>query len=214
MCDHSPTRGDSRSVNAELIRLYWDIGRMIDERQRHESWGAAVIPRLAGELHNELPEEKRYSERNIKRMLSFYRAYPEPAAIVPQAVAQLTDAAKVPQPVAQMPAPNESILWAIPWGHHAMLMEKMSDQSARRWYMEQTLANGWSRNVLLLIVKSEAHQRHGRAVTNFEQILPTPQSDLARQTPKDPYIFDFLTIEEPFHERELETGLVRHLERF
>src|SRR5262245_44844981 len=77
------------SVNAELIRLYWDIGRMIDQRQQEEGWGAAVIPRLARELRNELPEEKGFSERNIKRMLAFYRAYQEPAAIVPQAVAQL-----------------------------------------------------------------------------------------------------------------------------
>jgi hypothetical protein len=77
------------SVNAELVRLYWDIGRLIDERQRKEGWGAAVIPRLARELHNELPEEKGYSERNIKRMLAFYRAYQDPAAIVPQAVAQI-----------------------------------------------------------------------------------------------------------------------------
>jgi hypothetical protein len=85
------------SLNAEMIRLYWDIGRMIDDRQRQEGWGAAVIPRLARELHNELPEEKGYSERNIKRMLAFYRAYGDPAAIVPQAVAQL-DAQKVPRP--------------------------------------------------------------------------------------------------------------------
>jgi predicted nuclease of restriction endonuclease-like (RecB) superfamily len=202
------------SVNAELIRLYWDIGRMIDDRQRQEGWGAAVIPRLARELHNELPEEKGYSERNIKRMLAFFRAYPDPRAIVPQAVAQSSGSTKVPRPVAQKDAPNDSILWAIPWGHHALLMEKVNDLSARRWYLEQTLANGWSRTVLLMMVKSESHRRHGGAVTNFGQILPAPQSDLARQTLKDPYIFDFLTLEEPFHERELETSLVHHLERF
>jgi predicted nuclease of restriction endonuclease-like (RecB) superfamily len=202
------------SVNAELIRLYWDIGRMIDDRQRQEGWGAAVIPRLARELHNELPEEKGYSERNIKRMLAFFRAYRDPNAIVPRPVAQSTGATKVPRTVAQKGAPSDSILWAIPWGHHALLMEKVSDLSARRWYMEQTLANGWSRTVLLVMVKSQTHRRQGAAVTNFDEILPAPQSDLARQTLKDPYIFDFLTLEEPFHERELETNLILHLERF
>ena len=202
------------SVNAELIRLYWDIGRMIDDRQQQEGWGAAVIPRLARELHNELPEEKGYSERNIKRMLAFYRAYRDPAAIVPQPVAQLAGAAKVPRPVAQTPPPSGLHPLAIPWGHHALLMEKVSDLSARRWYMEQTLANGWSRDVLSLMVESDAHHRQGGAVTNFDQILPAPQSDLARQTLKDPYIFDFLTLDEPFHERELETSLVHHLEKF
>jgi len=202
------------SVNAELIRLYWDIGRMIDDRQRREGWGAAVIPRLARELHNELPEEKGYSERNIKRMLAFYRTYRDPAAIVPQPVAQSSAAAQVPRAVAQTSTLSDSILWAIPWGHHALLMEKVSDLSARRWYMEQTLANGWSRPILLLMVKSDAHHRQGAAVTNFDQILPAPQSDLARQTLKDPYIFDFLTLDEPFHERELETSLIHHLEKF
>jgi predicted nuclease of restriction endonuclease-like (RecB) superfamily len=202
------------TVNAELIRLYWDIGRMVDERQQHEGWGAAIIPRLARELHNELPEEKGYSERNIKRMLSFYRAYRDPTAIVPHPVAQLAGLEKVPQAVAQTGGGSDSILWSIPWGHHALLMEKVQELPARRWYMEQTLANGWSRNVLSLMVKSDAHRRQGRAVTNFGQLLPAPHSDLARQTLKDPYIFDFLTLDEPFHERELETGLVRHLEKF
>ena len=187
---------------------------MIDDRQRREGWGAAVIPRLARELHNELPEEKGYSERNIKRMLAFYRTYRDPAAIVPQPVAQSSAAAQVPRAVAQTSTLSDSILWAIPWGHHALLMEKVSDLSARRWYMEQTLANGWSRPILLLMVKSDAHHRQGAAVTNFDQILPAPQSDLARQTLKDPYIFDFLTLDEPFHERELETSLIHHLEKF
>jgi DUF1016 N-terminal domain/YhcG PDDEXK nuclease domain len=98
------------SLNAEMTRLYWDIGRMIDERQQREGWGAAVIPRLARELHNELPEEKGYSERNIKRMLAFYRSYRDPAAIVPQAVAQLATAQKVPRAVAPMSPPADSLL--------------------------------------------------------------------------------------------------------
>ena len=173
-----------------------------------------MIPRLARELHNELPEEKGYSERNIKRMLAFYRAYREPTSIVPQAVAQLAVDTKVPQPVSERSAFQDSILWLVPWGHHALLMEKVGDLYARVWYMEQTLANGWSRDVLLLMVQSDAQNRQGRAVTNFEQSLPSPQSDLAQQTLKDPYIFDFVTFDKAFRERELETGLVRHLERF
>ena len=90
------------SVNAELIHLYWDIGKLIHERQRQEGWGAAVIPRLAKDLHNELPEVKGFSERNIKRMLAFYRAYEDPAVFVPRAVAQTLPRAKGPQPVAQI----------------------------------------------------------------------------------------------------------------
>jgi predicted nuclease of restriction endonuclease-like (RecB) superfamily len=186
------------AVNTELVRLYWDIGRIIHERQGREGWDAGVIPRLARELQNELSELKGFSERNIKRMLAFYRAYPDSAAIVPQPAAQLVN----------------SLLWSVPWAHHVILMEKVKDLTIRRWYMEQTLTNGWSRNILTLQIDAQAHTRHGQAVTNFDKLLPAPQSDLAQQTLKAPYIFDFLTLTEPFQERELETSLVRHLEKF
>ena len=220
---HAQTRA-VLAVNSELVHLYWDIGRIIHARQQREGWGAGVIPRLARELANELPEEKGFSERNIKSMLAFYRAYPDPAEFVQQAAAQLPTPEKrshvaakserverIQQPIAQLPA---SILWSIPWFHHVVLMTKVKDLPSRLWYMQQTLANGWSRNVLLLMIKSGAHARQGRAVTNFERVLPAPQSDLVRQTLKDPYIFDFLTLEEPFHERELETNLLHQLEHF
>jgi predicted nuclease of restriction endonuclease-like (RecB) superfamily len=126
-------------------------------------------------------------------------------------VAKTGTSEKVPQAAAQLP---ESLLWSIPWFHHIVLIEKVKDLTARRWYMEQTLANGWSRNVLTLMIESDAHRRTGKAVSNFDRQLPAPQSDLVQQTLKDPYIFDFLTLDEPFYERELETELVRHLEMF
>ncbi len=199
------------AVNAELIRLYWDIGQIIHDRQGREGWGTGVIPRLARELHNELPELKGFSERNINRMLAFYRAYPSSEAIMPQLAAQLPTSLKLPQPAAKI---QSSLLFSIPWFHHIILLEKVKDLVTRRWYMEQTLANGWSRNILDIMIDAQAHLRQGKAVANFEQRLPAPQSDLARQALKDPYIFDFLTLAEPFQERELETGLVRHLEKF
>lgn len=212
------------AVNSELVRLYWDIGRLIDERQRREGWGSAVIPRLAKELRNELPEVKGFSERNIKLMLAFFREYPNPGEFVQQAVSQLPGASKSPQrlakipppakvqpPVAQLPAPT---FWSVPWAHHVIIVQKVKDLATRRWYMEQTLSNGWSRNVLAMQIDAQAHARHGKAISNFAALLPPPQSDLAQQALKDPYIFDFLTLTEPFQERELETELVRHLEKF
>ncbi len=212
------------AVNAELVRLYWDIGRVIGERQRAEGWGAAVIPKLSRALNNELPELKGFSERNIKRMVAFHRDYPQPADIVPQPVAQLPGAHRparassgpaanpiVPQAVAQLP---DSLLWSVPWAHHVILMDKVPEIPLRRWYMEQALGHGWSRNVLAAQIEAKVHARQGQAVTNFERLMPAPQSELARQTLKDPYIFDFLTLTEPFQERELETTLVRHLEKF
>jgi predicted nuclease of restriction endonuclease-like (RecB) superfamily len=212
------------SANAELVRLYWDTGRIIDARQQQEGWGAAVIPRLSRELRNELPEIKGFSERNIKSMLAFYREYADPSSIVQQPVAQLASPPLLPVPAAKTAVSKkvqqpvaflaESLLWLIPWGHHALLLAKVKDLSARTWYMQQTLANGWSRNILFHMIGSQAHLRHGKALSNFDGLLPAPQSDLVQQTLKDPYIFDFLTLEEPFHERELETNLLRHLERF
>ncbi|MCC7438654.1 MAG: DUF1016 family protein [Armatimonadetes bacterium] len=195
------------AVNAELVQLYWDIGQIIAEQQQREGWGAGVIPRLAQELKNELPEIKGFSERNIDRMIAFFRAYPAP-----------TDFS--PPPVAKSSMPTESVqatgslLWMIPWAHHVILMEKIKDVATRQWYMEQTLAHGWSRNILALQINTGAHTRQGKSVNNFALLLPPPQSDLAQQTLKDPYIFDFLTLTEPFQERELETALVRHLEKF
>ncbi len=207
-------RGQTRAVfaaNAEMISMYWDIGRLLHERQQKEGWGAAVIPRLSRDIRNEISEVKGFSERNIKRMLAFYREYSTVGEIVPQPVAQKTSDAKVPQAVAQISA---DVLRSIPWGHHALLMEKVKKLPERLWYMRATLEHGWSRPVLFHMISSQAHERQGKATTNFDLHLPPLQSDMVQQALKDPYIFDFLTIEEPFHERELETGLIRHLERF
>ena len=201
------------SVNAELIRLYWDIGQILGAKQASEGWGAAVIPRLAKDIRNELPEVKGFSERNIGRMIAFFRTYPEPNALLPQAVAKSGSGSEVPQAVAKMEA-EDSLLWSIPWGHHSLLMEKVKGLDHRVWYMRKTIQHGWSRAILTVMIESQAHARQGQAITNFPERLPSVQSDLVVETLKDPYIFDFLTLAEPFHERELETGLLQHLERF
>ncbi|MFN7588866.1 MAG: YhcG family protein [Planctomycetota bacterium] len=203
------------AVNTELVQLYWDIGRILGERQRQHGWGAGVLPRLALRLQNELPDLKGFSERNLDRMLAFCRAYPSPADFSPPVVAK-TDRAKkgTRAPGAAHGSTNDSLLWSVPWAHHVMLLEKEKDATVRFWYMQQILAHGWSRSVLALQIQARAHERHGKAVSNFAAMLPAPQSDLAQQTLKDPYVFDFLTLAEPYQERELETELVRHLERF
>jgi predicted nuclease of restriction endonuclease-like (RecB) superfamily len=223
------------SANAELTRLYWDIGRAIAQRQEHKGWGSGVIPRLARDLHNELPEVKGFSERNIDRMVAFFREYPRLGLISPPPVAKLpsTSAARqssaesdrqaidqISPPVVakssidQVAAIGQPLVARLPWAHNVLLMQKVKDLPTRLWYMRQTLAQGWSRNVLALMIEACAPERQGKAITNFDRQLPPPQSDLAAQALKDPYIFDFLTLEEPFHERELETGLLVHVEKF
>lgn len=212
------------SANAEMIAMYWDIGRMILERQNEAGWGAAVIPRLAVDLRNELPEIKGFSERNIKRMLRFYKEYSgvdiHGEEIVPQAAALLNHRMDmVPQAAAQTcghahPEIATGVILGVPWFHHVVLFEKIRNLADRIWYMRQCIEQGWTRETLTTQIKNRAHERQGQAVTNFSTTLPTLHAGMAISLLKDPYIFDFLTLEEPFHERELEAGLVRHLEKF
>jgi predicted nuclease of restriction endonuclease-like (RecB) superfamily len=181
------------AVNAELIRLYWQIGQLLAARQTQAGWGKGVIPRLVQDIRNELPELKGFSERNLKLMDQFYNIYPN-----------LFNNTQIGQPLVAQ----------LPWAHNVLLMQALKDEATRHWYMEQVLTHGWSRNILKLQVESRVHLRQGRAINNFQQRLPAPQSDLVQQALKDPYIFDFLTLEPLFHERELETGLIQHLEKF
>lgn len=232
------------SANAEMIHMYWDIGRMIAARQEKEGWGAGVIPRLAVDLKNELPEQKGFSERNIGYMIRFAREYgspsnlQQPAAILPRPVAKLgkisvydsgeailqqpaaklqsTDSESVeivPQAAAQLPLPPH-ILFGLPWFHHVILIQKLKELPTRYWYAKQALEQGWTRDTLTLQIKNRAHERQGAAITNFANTLPEAHAAIAQGLLKDPYLFDFLTLEEPFHERELETGLLLHLEKF
>ncbi|NTV15643.1 MAG: DUF1016 domain-containing protein [Desulfobulbaceae bacterium] len=214
------------SANAEMIAMYWDIGRMLHQRQQEEGWGAGVIPRLAADLKNELPEQKGFSERNLKYMIRFAREYgtdqtlPQAAAkSIVQRNAALSQLAGGPsdiivqQPAAQLALPLPIIL-GLPWFHHVVLIEKIKDLPTRRWYAGQALEQGWSRDALTVQIKNRAHERQGAAVTNFNATLPEVHASLALGLLKDPYLFDFLTLEEPFHERELETGLIHHLEKF
>jgi predicted nuclease of restriction endonuclease-like (RecB) superfamily len=178
-----------------MLLMYWDIGQMISQRQQQEGWSASVIPRLVNDLKNEFPALKGFSERNLGYMLSFYKTYPN-----------------LQQAVANLASPNPIL--SIPWGHTILLMQKVKDAQTRLWYVHQILSNGWSRDILNLMIKNNSHLRQGEATHNFSVTLLNPQSDLAKQALKDPYIFDFLTLAPTFTERELELGLISHLEKF
>lgn len=214
------------AANRELIQLYWDIGRLIVERQEREKWGTGVIQTLADDVQRAFPEMRGFSRTNVFRMRSFFLAHSPAVSVVPQAVGQLegkkgarstlrSTQAKVPQPVGRFTGPVLSEPFAdIPWGHNIILVEKVKEPDARHWYAFKTLENGWSRAVLTVQIESDLYRRQGKAVTNFTSTLPAPQSDLAQQTLKDPYVFDFLTIAEDAQERELETGLIDHIQKF
>jgi len=186
---HTAQLRASLAVNRELIVLYWQIGRDILARQSQEHWGAKVIDRLAADLKRAFPDIRGFSPRNLKYMRAFAEAWPG-AKFVQQVAAQ------------------------IPWFHHCVLLEKVKSPSDREWYLRATIHHGWSRNVLTHQIELGLMERQGRAVTNFRQSLPSPQSDLAQQITKDPYAFDFLTLGDEAHERDLERGLLQHLRKF
>ena len=215
------------SANAEMIFMYWDIGRMIEARQIDEGWGAGVIPRLASDLKNELPEEKGFSETNLKRMVKFSKEYPDLASIRAQPVpllatpsenVSLSEISARAVPLLEMktvgPQNLGLVMLQLSWGHNVLLMQKFKDLPTRFWYARQALEQGWNRDSLTVQIRQNAHLRQGSATSNFNQTLPEGHSELARQLLKDPYIFDYLTLEELFHERELETGLLEHAQKF
>lgn len=177
------------SVNRELILLYWAIGREILACQAAEGWGTKVIERLAKDLRREFPDMKGLSRTNLLYMRAFAEAYPD-EAIVQQLVGQ------------------------IPWGHNIRILDMVKEPETRLWYIQQTITNGWSRNILGMQIESRLHERQGGAITNFAKSLPKPQSDLAQQLLKDPYNFDFLTLSSDAQERDLENALVEHIRNF
>ena len=210
------------AANRELLALYWEIGRLILDRQRKEGWGTRVIDRLSTDLQREFPGQQGFSPRNLKYMRAFAGAWPE-TAIVHQPVAPLgeprnAEPAIVQAPLARISASMSPIVQAplaqLSWYHHLALIDKLSSPEDRLWYAAKTVEHGWSRNVLALQIEAGLHKRQGKAVTNFKTTLPPAQSDLAQGITKDPYLFDFLTLRDDANERSIEEGLVAHVEKF
>ena len=168
----------SVSVNRELLLLYHTIGNTINA---HKTWGSKFIESLSADIKLAFPDASGYSVRNLKYMAKFALAYP--------------DEEFVQQPVAQ-----------IPWGHNTVLLDKLSSPEERLWYAEKVIENGWSRNVLIHQIEGGLYQRQAIAskITNFEARLPASQSELALQTMKDPYLFDFIPLKENMLERDIE----------
>ncbi|MEI7850748.1 MAG: PDDEXK nuclease domain-containing protein [Kiritimatiellales bacterium] len=206
------------AANRELILLYWDIGRLVAERQSAEGWSASVIDRLSIDIRHDFPDLKGFSARNIWRMKSFYLTYRERFIKLPQAVAEIGSVGKSeipPPPVAELEkSADYPPVLQLPWAHNVLLIEKVKDPEKRLWYMRQTIEHGWSRNILALHIDQQDYERKGLAVTNFSATLPPPLSDLAQELLKDPYIFDFLGIADDAREKEVENALLAHLRDF
>ena len=186
---HTAQQQATLAVNRELVMLYWQIGRDILARQGREGWGSRVIERLAQDLRNAFPTMKGFSRTNLMYMRAFAAAWPD-EAIVQQAVGQL------------------------PWGHNLVLLTRLKTAEQRLAYAQRAIQHGWSRNVLDIQIERRLLEREGRAVTNFDLRLPEADSDLAQESLKDPYLFDFLGVGEEAGERAIEDAIVKHITRF
>jgi len=189
----------AQKINTELLTLYWELGADLVEKQATSKWGDGFLLQLSRDLKIEFPEMQGFSERNLKYIRQWHLFYaqtnqqPSDEQIRQQVVAQIVQ---------------------IPWGHNIAIITKCKDVGEALYYVRTTLANNWSRSVLVHQIESRLYQRTGKAIHNFALTLPKPQSDLAVQMLKDPYIFDFLRMTEAYNERELEMALVNHVTQF
>ncbi len=180
----------ARSVNSVLMELYWEIGKEIVEKQKFEDWGSGFIEQFASDLRKSFPDIKGFSKRNVYAMRQWYLFYSQQFEFVPQAAAQ------------------------IPWGHNRLIIAKIKNLEEAIFYIHATIENGWGRENLEIQIDKNYFEKKRNTITNFEKTLPSPQSDLAKETIKDPYDFDFLGLEDDALEKEIETELTKHITEF
>ncbi len=180
-------------VNSELLQFYWELGQDILDKQKNAKWGDGFLRQLSMDLSSEFPHIRGFSKRNLELIRKWYVFYNQKNLIAKQAVSQLVQ---------------------IPWGHNIAITSKCKNLDEAFFYIRKTIQNNWSRSVLTHHIESNLFKREGKAITNFEATLPVPQSDLAKETLKDPYNFDFLTLTEKHNEKELENALISHVTKF
>ena len=190
-------------VNSELLQFYWELGQDIVDKQRNAKWGDGFLKQLSIDLSSEFPDMKGFSLSNLKYIKQWYLFYSQEIGKSQQAVGQ--------KPIAKQAV---SQLVQIPWGHNIAIISKCKNLDEALFYIQKTIQNNWSRSVLTHHIESDLFKREGKAITNFKATLPEPQSDLARETLKDPYNFDFLTLTEKYNEKELENALINHVTKF
>jgi predicted nuclease of restriction endonuclease-like (RecB) superfamily len=178
-----------KTVNKELIALYWDIGKIIVERQKEEKWGKSVVERLAKDLQAEFPGVKGLSARNIWYMRDFYVTYANKEKLQP-------------------------LVAEIGWTHNLIIMERCKDELESEFYIRMTRKFGWSKNVLIHQIENQSYEKTLLNQTNFEQTLPAEICNHAKLAVKDEYTFDFLELGDEYSERQLEKAALAKIEPF
>lgn len=199
-------------ANNEMIRFYWNLGKEMDLKKNEYNWGSHFFSQVSEDLKKELPGVKSFSPRNLLYMHQFFKLFPD-AGNTQQVGAQIDTPENTQQAVAQMT--EKELVFFVPWGHITQIIDKCKKDSKKAlFYVKKTLENNWSRAMLLNFLDTDLYERQGKAVTNFRLTLPEDQSDLAQQMTKDPYCFDFLTLQQKYNEKELKDALLNKAEKF
>ena len=186
-------------VNEEMLLFYWELGQGIEAIKPQNLYGTGFYEKISKDLTRELPDVKSFSPRNLRYMNDFYLLYSEAANL------QQVDAGSPDSNLQQLVAKSETKnIFRIPWGHHICILNKCKDNLAKAlFFVEKTMENSWSRAVLMNFLDTNLYEREGKAISNFETVLPTVTGDLAQSITKDPYSFDFLTLRQNYNEKEL-----------
>ncbi|TYT74727.1 DUF1016 domain-containing protein [Desulfobotulus mexicanus] len=205
------------AASRELILFYWELGEDISQKLSETHWGSKIIDQLSKDLRSEFPDIQGFSRTNIyyiKKFYEYFITFSEQEQIIPPPGGQMGSVLTHQYGSQSYPPIIPQIGGQLPWSHIKILLDKVSDHQETLFYIRETIENGWSRDVLAFQIKSRLYQRQGKSVSNFQQTLPTPQSDLAQQTIKDPYIFDFLSMTKSYNERDIENQLISHITKF
>lgn len=203
-------------VNREMLRFYWSLGRDIVARDAENVYGSGFYRNLSQDLKVAIPEAEGFSRQSLQYMKKMYLLYNEASVNRPQVVGN-SEIEKCQQAVGTSQGIDDDIIFSVPWGHHCTLIDKYFEAGEREtalFYAHKVVEEGWSRNVLKSFIDSNLHLRQGKALTSFSRLLPAPDSDLAQELTKDPYIFDFTEMTEPYKERELKHALMANISRF
>ena len=198
------------AVNEEMLRMYWDIGGMLQQSQQTDGWGKKTLQRLSVDLKNDYPEIKGFSVRNMQCMMQFFCEYNQELTMIREDYSAITQPA-----VAQLEGYNFTLpIKHLDWTHNLIIMQQVKDIRARYWYMVQSITSHWTKRYLQEAIKLDYYGKHGALANNFMETLPAPEATEVQAMLKDPYIFDMLTFTDQYNERDVEIGLVKHVEKF
>lgn len=210
------------AANEEMLRMYWDIGEMLQQSQETDGWGKKTLQRLAVDLKNDYSEIKGFSVRNMQCMMQFFNEYNQELTMVKDAISSIV------QPVvAQFNKPSKPITKSVisqldsynftlpikhlDWTHNLILLQQVKDIRARYWYMVQCITSHWNKRYLQDAIRLDHYGKHGALANNFTETLSAPEASNVKSMLKDPYIFDMLTFTDQYNERDVEIGLVKHV---